>query len=338
MKWTLAALLAITSSGCAAPPAAPPETPPVVPVGTKGDDPQASAPTSEPAAGPDLRATRFDHCNRLITVINRVQEPLKSAAGSDPAALAKLADTLDQVTERVARVRLEDRRLAKLAKAYGALTSELAVATRQTGVALEANDAQKAIEAAQGMRGFSPRESEVVDKINHYCNDELVDDQVGPTEKSCRGDDGTACYRIARHLDHGDDDRAPSLFEQACHAGEQRACARLGKAFLKKDGAPRYPHQPERGVELLEGACGAGWAHACSALAGALDEGLGTTRDPDRAVTLWVQACESGHGDACQSLKERPDRNSPRVEAALTTACDRWGDYSACDALGREKL
>jgi hypothetical protein len=51
---------------------------------------------------------KIAQCNRLIEVINKEQGPLKKATGNDPAALKKLADTLDDVAKKVEAVELKD--------------------------------------------------------------------------------------------------------------------------------------------------------------------------------------------------------------------------------------
>jgi hypothetical protein len=112
---------------------------------------------------------KIGQCNALIEVINKEQGPLKSASGSDPAALKKLADTLDNVATKVEGVELKDEKLVGFRDDYAEMAKELGKASRDTATALESNDPQKAAEAAKAMKGFGPRESDLVDNINNYC-------------------------------------------------------------------------------------------------------------------------------------------------------------------------
>jgi len=112
---------------------------------------------------------KISQCNRLIGVINKEQGPLKSASGSDPAALKKLAETLDGVAEKVEAVKLKDDKLVGFRDEYAKMAKDLAKASRETAEALAGNDPKKAQEAAKAMGGFGPRENTLVDKINKYC-------------------------------------------------------------------------------------------------------------------------------------------------------------------------
>jgi major membrane immunogen (membrane-anchored lipoprotein) len=113
---------------------------------------------------------KIAQCNRLIEVINKEQGPLKSASGSDPAALKKLAETLDNVAKKVSAVEVKDEKLVKFRDDYASMAKDLSKASRDTAGALESNDPKKATEAAKAMSGFGPRESALVDNINKYCS------------------------------------------------------------------------------------------------------------------------------------------------------------------------
>ena len=113
---------------------------------------------------------RISQCNRLVRVINGEQEPIKRASGSDPEALNKLADALDNVGAKVLAVELDDTRVIEFRDKYGAMAKELAVAARDTASALEAKDDKKATDAANHMSSFGTRESELIGEINGYCS------------------------------------------------------------------------------------------------------------------------------------------------------------------------
>ena len=113
---------------------------------------------------------KISQCNRLIEVINKEQGPLKSASGSDPEALKKLAETLDNVSSKVKAVELKDEQLVKFRDDYATMAGDLAKASRDTAGALESNDPKKAADAAKNMSSFGPRESQLVDSINKYCS------------------------------------------------------------------------------------------------------------------------------------------------------------------------
>lgn len=113
---------------------------------------------------------KISQCNRLIEVINKEQGPLKSASGSDPDALKKLAETLDGVATKVKAVELKDESLVKFRDDYASMATDLGKASRDTATALESNDPKQAAEAAKSMSSFGPRESQLVDSINKYCS------------------------------------------------------------------------------------------------------------------------------------------------------------------------
>jgi regulator of extracellular matrix RemA (YlzA/DUF370 family) len=113
---------------------------------------------------------RITQCNQLIRVINAEQEPIKRASGSDPEALNKLADALDNVGTKVAEVKVEDESIIGFRDKYSTMAKELAKAARDTAAAIEANDPKTATTAADHMTSFGNRESELVGEINGYCS------------------------------------------------------------------------------------------------------------------------------------------------------------------------
>jgi hypothetical protein len=117
-----------------------------------------------------MRGSKIAQCNRLVQVINSEQGPLKSASGSDPDSLRKLADTLDHVATRVAAVEMRDAKLTGFRDDYAEMARDLAGASRETAAALDTNDPKRAANAARNMSSYGPRESELVDNINKYCS------------------------------------------------------------------------------------------------------------------------------------------------------------------------
>lgn len=113
---------------------------------------------------------KIAQCNRLIEVINKEQGPLKKATGNDPAALKKLADTLDNVAKKVEAVELKDEKLLSFRNEYSQMAKDLGKASRDTATAVESNDPKKAQDAAKNMSSFGDRESDLVDNINKYCS------------------------------------------------------------------------------------------------------------------------------------------------------------------------
>jgi hypothetical protein len=113
---------------------------------------------------------KISQCNRLIEVINKEQGPLKESSGSDPAALKKLADTLDNVATKVEAVELKDEKLVGFRNDYAKMAKDLGKASRDTATALEGNDPKKAADAAKNMSSFGSRESDLVAEINKYCS------------------------------------------------------------------------------------------------------------------------------------------------------------------------
>lgn len=113
---------------------------------------------------------KISQCNRLIEVINKEQGPLKDASGSDPAALKKLAETLENVATKVEAVELKDEKLVSFRDDYAKMARDLAKASNETAEALDGKDPTKAQEAAKTMSSFGSRESDLVDNINKYCS------------------------------------------------------------------------------------------------------------------------------------------------------------------------
>jgi hypothetical protein len=113
---------------------------------------------------------RITQCNQLIRVINAEQEPIKRASGSDPEALKKLADALENVGNKVGNVTVDDEKIIGFRDKYSTMAKELATASRDTATAIEANDPKTATAAADHMTSFGNRESELVGEINGYCS------------------------------------------------------------------------------------------------------------------------------------------------------------------------
>jgi hypothetical protein len=110
-------------------------------------------------------------CNRLISVINKEQEPLKKSPPKldEPASLRSFADTLDAVGKQVAAVELADEELLEYRDSYGKMAKDLAKVARDMANAVEAKDVSKQSEAGKTMSTFEGRENDLVGGLNGYC-------------------------------------------------------------------------------------------------------------------------------------------------------------------------
>ena len=94
-------------------------------------------------------------------------------------------------------------------------------------------------------------------------------------------------------------DRAPINDEDA---GEiARACSLAGTASLIGKGAPK---DVERALTLLEKGCDAGDTFGCYNLGTIYDNGDDVKQDKARAITYYKKACAGGDADACRRLEK----------------------------------
>lgn len=116
----------------------------------------------------------------------------------------------------------------------------------------------------------------------------------------CGNGQAKACAHLAKiHADGPvewrDRSRASMLQDQACRAGDGRACWHMaGQAELRADTAAR--------TELLDLGCAAGDAQSCVDRAG-----LAT---PEQAVEWLAKACAAGHTESCPAPV--PEETPPR--------------------------
>jgi hypothetical protein len=176
-------------------------------------------------------------------------------------------------------------------------------------------------------------------------------------EQACEAGNGGACVDIGARLVDGreplDRDRAGTLFERACRAGDERGCelaeaktpATLEAALNDIVCAQGDPHacynralglatsDPARAERLYQRACLANVAIACSNLGLLLEK-----RESRNALELFQRACDDGEPIACTNLGHvlmdgvGAKKDLPRARAALEKACAA-GDDVGCKNL-----
>lgn len=128
--------------------------------------------------------------------------------------------------------------------------------------------------------------------------------------------------------------------ETACAAGDQAACADLGKAFLFGEGRPQ--NRPVAAI-LLDEACRARAAEGCHGL-GVLQTSLADQEMRKAGLGTLRRACDLGALDACTRLADRLEggdgQTSPdtAAAAALRRETCAKGGLSACRSLAERAL
>lgn len=112
---------------------------------------------------------KISQCNRLIEVINAEQNTIRNAKTDDANAMKELADKLDGVVKKVEGVEVKDEKLVKFRGDYIGLISDFAKTARNTAGAMESKDLNKLQEAQKELKKIGPRESNLVNDINSYC-------------------------------------------------------------------------------------------------------------------------------------------------------------------------
>jgi hypothetical protein len=146
--------------------------------------------------------------------------------------------------------------------------------------------------------------------------------------------------------------QSASFYQQACEAGDQHACARLGLFYEYSNRGPRDPRQA---VRVYQVACDHGETEGCWRLgdlhgrspsdSARWNHALHDSRqdpvaDPGRAFALLLRACEGGMSGACESLGDRFRRgdgvpeNKARALAFYQRVCDS-GNSSVCVTVGK---
>lgn len=145
-------------------------------------------------------------------------------------------------------------------------------------------------------------------------------------------DQGLASYKS------GDLHRAAELYQQACDAGEPKACAALGAIHATGSGVAK---DLTHAADLLKRACDAGSASGCENLGSMYANGEGVTKDLSRAVDLFQRACDGGSATGCANLAISYERGGgvaapdlTRAASLFMRACD-GGDATGCIGLGK---
>ncbi len=134
---------------------------------------------------------------------------------------------------------------------------------------------------------------------------------------------------------------AAAQAEQGCDAGEQAACAALGRAYLEGEGKPQNRPVAEL---LLREACSAGEARACADL-GTLFQQIGRDGAKDFGMEMQARACNLGALDVCAGIAEAiesgawaaPENGPAAAEALRRDLCARGGQ-AACFALAEREF
>jgi len=121
-----------------------------------------------------------------------------------------------------------------------------------------------------------------------------------------------------------------------CQAGENQACAALGRMYLRGLGATRSLDAAET---TLQRPCEAGIADACADLGEVYIERREKTDALPKAARLFQIACDRGSAKGCARLGRSllfgvgVDTNQARAIELLDTVCKR-GEPEACVSLG----
>lgn len=114
---------------------------------------------------------RRDECRTLSTMINATADRVEKAQASplDPSGLKALADALDKSAGESDALKLTVPELQKQAKAYAALTRQVAQTAREMAAGGEAGDITKAEAANQAMEKAIANEPALLAEVNKLC-------------------------------------------------------------------------------------------------------------------------------------------------------------------------
>ncbi len=121
----------------------------------------------------------------------------------------------------------------------------------------------------------------------------------GGYAKSCR-----SLMELERRHQSLDGERESALLERACRASDGEACALLGDALRRGDGAGKGD-EAQMALRYTT-ACDGGHATSCMRLGELTISGEGVNRDPVRAAELFGKACGAGVAMACERVSAAP--------------------------------
>jgi TPR repeat protein len=127
--------------------------------------------------------------------------------------------------------------------------------------------------------------------------------------------------------------------DSACIAADQPACDTLGMHHW----AGRNRDERRAAVAIWERACSAGGQGACANLALAYDDGDGVKRDRTRSRALAHNACDGGSAPACVTVASmlgdgRVGRKDLAASSALMLRACEMVDLYACTNMGYRSL
>jgi TPR repeat protein len=125
-------------------------------------------------------------------------------------------------------------------------------------------------------------------------------------EQACDAGNAKACDDLGDIYDLGwgvaqDHSRSAALYLKACNAGNADGCLGLGISYGNGDGVER---DFSRARELYSESCDKGNALGCAYLGDVYRNGFGVAQDYQRAVVLYTKSCETGleFGYGCAAL------------------------------------
>ncbi len=135
--------------------------------------------------------------------------------------------------------------------------------------------------------------------------------------RACDGGYAKACrslVELERQNQSLDGERESALLERACRAADGEACALLGDALKRRDGASVGRDSAQLALHYGT-ACDGGHATSCLRLGELTISGDGVKRDPARAAELFGKACGAGVASACERISagsKEPTRSASR--------------------------
>lgn len=119
--------------------------------------------------------TKVKECNALVAVINEgveeIQRGARNAPDGGPGAgeLRTMAETMDGIAAKAAKLPLSDGELDELAGDYEAMARDIGTAARELAKAFEKVDEAAMGSAQAKMEKAVQREEPLIESINEYC-------------------------------------------------------------------------------------------------------------------------------------------------------------------------
>jgi hypothetical protein len=166
------AALACSSTQASPPPAAPTEVPIARGPAAPPLEGKAGGATEEAASDPkgEEKRRKNRECNALIEVINAGIDELEKPHNLSPVARFRhMAEVMDGVGAKAAKVKLTRTELQKYAGTYMKMTRDVAKASRDMAAAVEAKDTAQVQSAKDALDEAAAREDPIVNEINRFC-------------------------------------------------------------------------------------------------------------------------------------------------------------------------